>query len=421
MKVWLTQRAEPTPHDQGEQRRPMRTGLMAEYLSSQGDDVLWWTGDYDHFGQRQRGHSEREKQIPGSYRIIYLNAKGYKKTVSLARLRYDRKIALAFTALAPKSKRPDVIVASMPSVDLALSTVQFGLKQNIPVVVDIRDLHPDIFIDTAPKLLKPFFYGATRTMEANVRKLCRGATAIWGNSDNFVEWACNKAGRSKTHLDHTFPITYKPMKIEKQKTQCIVNNWRRLGLFNENDVNIVFFGSLSNSFDFSLLFDAAKRLLNLKSNCKFHFFGAGSQESYIKAQCEVLQNCHYFGPVGASRLQAAMVLSDIGIAPYIKSKNYIHNMPNKPTEYLGGGLIVALSLNEGILADFLQKTGAGFSYQTSFDLSEKLLSIENNPVQITRAKNSVKIAFKKYLSYEIISQQVRDKLQSIVSEYQHFK
>lgn len=417
MKIWLTQRAEPTPHDSGEQRRPMRTGLMADYLSSKGDDVLWWTGDYDHYGQYQRGHDGAEKAVSCSYRIRYLAAQGYEKTISLARLRYDREIALSFTKNAAKSPYPDAILASMPSVDLALASVRFGQEHGIPVVVDIRDLHPDVFRETAPKFLSPFIYAATRPMAAKVSRLCQGATAIWGNSDRFVEWGCRMAGRSRAPQDLALPIAYKPLNVEPDRTRQIVKEWRKAGLFLEKDINIVFFGSLSKSFDFTPVFEAAQKLEAAGSKCRFYFFGAGAQDAHVTTRCEALSNCHYFGPVGAARLQAAMSLSDIGLAPYILSANYTQNMPNKPTEYLGGGLSVALGIKEGILAEFLQRTASGFLYATGPELADTLSQLEGNPGGLAQMRAAARTAFDKYLSYETLSEQMRNGLQSVISNY----
>lgn len=417
MKVWLTQRAEPTPHDQVEQRRPMRTGLMAEYLSSQGEDVLWWTGDYDHYGLRQRRHGNSEIPVSYNFRIRYLPAKGYKKTKSIARMRYDREVAAGFVALSGTHELPDVILASMPSVDLALASVRFGKAQGIPVIVDIRDLHPDIFVEAAPAPLRPLMRVATWPMKTKVAEICRDATAIWGNSDAFVEWGCRLGGRARGEHDFTLPIAYKPLAVERNYTSKVHGDWHAAGLFLPDDLNIVFFGTLSKAFDFAPVFAAAQSLSQSGTRHRFHIFGAGQQQAYVSARCASLPNCNFHGPVGATKLQAAMELSDIGIAPYVFSENFLSNMPNKTTEYLGGGLAVALAFKTGVLADFLTATGSGFCYDTAAELVGALTELEKDPEKMAKARDAAKAAFKQHLDYESLSQKMHDKIRWTVGAY----
>ncbi|QXT39393.1 glycosyltransferase [Gymnodinialimonas ceratoperidinii] len=417
MQVWLTQRAEPTPHDMGERRRPMRTGLMAEYLSTHGAEVLWWTGDYDHYGRRQRGHDNAEIAVSDTYRIRYLAATGYGKTKSLARLRYDRAVAAGFVELAPRQGPPDVILASMPSVDLALASVRYGMAHGIPVIVDIRDLHPDIFVESAPASLGPLVRLATAPMKARVAEICRDATAIWGNSDAFVEWGCSLGGRRRGRHDMTLPIAYKPLTVSDAEKAAIQDAWRREGLFQPDRLHVVFFGTLSKAFDFAPVLEAARRLQAKGSAHHFHFFGAGQQQKFLSEGCASLPNCTMHGPVGAARLQAAMELSDIGLAPYIFTDNFAANMPNKTTEYLGGGLHVGLAFKRGALADFLRRTGSGFCYETAAELTEALTRLQDDPHTLTTAKAASRAAFVQHLGYDTLSTRMHAQLVETVKTF----
>lgn len=417
MQVWLTQRAEPTPHDEGERRRPMRSGLMAEYLSRHGAEVLWWTGDYDHYGRRQRRHGNAEIAVSDTYRIRYLAATGYGKTKSLARLRYDRAVAAGFAELAPRQGRPDVILASMPSVDLALASVRHGKARGIPVIVDIRDLHPDIFVESAPASLGPLVRLATVPMKARVAEICRDATAIWGNSDAFVEWGCRLGGRSRGRHDLTLPIAYKPLTVAEADKAAIRAAWWRQGLFQPDGLHVVFFGTLSRAFDFAPVLEAARHLHGRRSAHHFHFFGAGQQQKFLTEACAPLPNCTMHGPVGAARLQAAMELADIGLAPYVFTENFAANMPNKTTEYLGGGLHVGLAFKRGVLADFLRRTGSGFCYETGAELAEALARLQDAPHLLQEAREASRAAFSRHLGYDTLSARMQAQLVETVAAF----
>ena len=59
MRVWLVQRAESTPHDDGGDRRLLRIGILADILQSQGHEVVWWTSAFDHVGKKKSVFSHR--------------------------------------------------------------------------------------------------------------------------------------------------------------------------------------------------------------------------------------------------------------------------------------------------------------------------------------------------------------------------
>jgi glycosyltransferase involved in cell wall biosynthesis len=302
----------------------------------------------------------------------------------------------------------------MPSVDLALASVKYGKANNVPVILDIRDLYPDVIVEAAPKSVKPFAHLATQYMKSKVAEICRDATAIWGNSDAFVEWGCRLGGRVRSKQDLTLPIAYKPLEIDQQETANIQQKWKVDGLFRPEHLNIVFFGTLSKAFDFGPVIEVAKQLSIAESNHRFHIFGAGQQENYIADRCASLGNCTFHGPVGAATLQAAMDLSDIGLAPYIFTDNFAANMPNKTTEYLGGGLMVGLAFKTGVLAEFLKKTGSGFFYESAAELFQILTELERSPERVQIGRQSASAAFEANLGYDTLSELMHNKIKTIV-------
>jgi len=75
-----------------------------------------------------------------------------------------------------------------------------------------------------------------------------------------------------------------------------------------------------------------------------------------------------------------MRLSHVGLAPYVNSKNFTLNLPNKPIEYLSAGLPIASSLKEGVLADLLKNCNCRITYknENADDLASKLIYLSNN-------------------------------------------
>ena len=49
---------------------------------------------------------------------------------------------------------PDLILSSIPTSELSLEATKLGKKNNIPVILDIRDLWPDVFLDVLPNFFR---------------------------------------------------------------------------------------------------------------------------------------------------------------------------------------------------------------------------------------------------------------------------
>ena len=417
MYLWLTQRAEPSPHDDGGRRRYMRTGLMAENFVNNGWDVQFWTSDFDHFGGRVRGYGTQVVPVRDGYTMHYLENQGYSKTRSLRRIRSDAKVARDFARVARQATRlPDAIIASMPSIDMALESVRFGLERGVPVIVDIRDLHPDLFIDMAPPLLRPAIRLATTPMRARLREVCRGASAIWGNTDGFVDWGCVAAGRARHRHDRTFPIAYEPVVLTDAEKNEANRKWDEKGLFKAEDFNIVFFGALSKSFDFRPVFEAARILQSQGTRHRFYFFGRGAYEAQVSEHCASSANSEYMGWAVAKELQTAMARSQMGLAPYLPISNYIKNLPNKPTEYMSGGLGVATSLGEGCLADILQQSGAGFSYSSGADLASRLNALAQDRPALASMRAAASHIFATQFDLKALSEGMMQAVEALVTD-----
>ena len=153
MNVWLVVISEPLPSDAGATRL-LRMGQLRECLLSRGHTVTFWTSTFDHVSKTHRAKETRvDKQGAGSVEVL-LHGRAYKKHVSISRIINHIQVARAFSKKSCALSAPDVILVSFPSLELALSVVNFGRNMNIPVVVDIRDLWPDIFFDLAPESLR---------------------------------------------------------------------------------------------------------------------------------------------------------------------------------------------------------------------------------------------------------------------------
>jgi hypothetical protein len=196
MNIWLVTIGEPLPH-KNNNLRLHRTGILAKYISECSDHkVCWWTSNFNHFTKEHIFKSETDFEANSNLCIIALHGKGYKRNVSIDRIIDHKQIADSFRERIAASQKPDVIVAAFPTLELCEICTTFGNKFNIPVLIDYRDMWPEVFVDIAPSILKSIIKVALSPLLRRTRKAFAAATGIIGITDEFLKMGLLKAGCS---------------------------------------------------------------------------------------------------------------------------------------------------------------------------------------------------------------------------------
>ncbi len=395
MRVWLLQQAEPTPHDNAGAQRLLRTGILAKTLVRAGHEVTWWTSTFDHFNRRQRYNDSCLVPVEPGYNIHYLFGPSYRRTISLQRLRNHRAVAKRFTALAAATDRkPDVLVAAVPTTELALAAVRFG-RTHLPVVLDIRDLWPDVFFDVLPRFLKPAIGLLAVSMRRSLREASRDATAIIGLTDGFVDWGLSQSARVRGPHDRVFFMGYPDKKQPPANHAAAAKFWDGLGVLrNSGTLTVAFVGTLGFTVDFNPVLQAAGILHAAGIPVRFILCGDGARKAKIEADAAGLPNVLFPGWIKEDLIHSLLERSAIGLTPYIASKNYILNLPNKPAEYMASGLAIAHSLDKGELFNLLSNRGCGFSYNgDGRALAEQLTRLVEDPARLVELRKQAKATF----------------------------
>ena len=238
--IWLLTVGEPLPTD-GKNQRLLRTGILADLMSRQGHDVTWWTSSFDHSLKRQRTSQDQKTRIDDQYDLIYLFAEGYSRNVSLARVRNHRTIAKRFGLMASKERKPDVILCSWPLVELAAEAVKYGKQNNVPVVLDFRDMWPDAIVDLFPGFLRSIARFALKNHYREAQYAVSEATAISGITDKIVDWGLGISGRERTSLDVAFPMGYRRSAVQDNDILEAKKYWNSMGIGQQDSEFVVCF------------------------------------------------------------------------------------------------------------------------------------------------------------------------------------
>ncbi len=353
MNIWLTQTGENLPlHDEV---RKMRSGYLAERLSNRGHDVVWWASAFDHMQKHPLFAEDKEVVLNGRLRIRALTSRGYRKNISLGRyfdhLLLARKMARQFHAGAV----PDLIIASMPDHWSAYQAVRYAVSKKIPVIVDVRDEWPDVFLKVFPPVMRPMLKHLLIADYKKVEYLMKNATAILSMMEYMLNWALIKAGREKTWRDRVFYLGSRyaarpPGAPVPEKFSAMANKLN-------GQCVVTFVGTMGSYYNPLILAEVAAEMRHNK-NLFFIIAGNGVHFDALQRYVQNFDNVFLPGWVSDPEIQYLLSISHIGVIPCSEE---INTFPNKAYAYLSAGLPIVSSV-QGELGKLVEENRIGFTY-----------------------------------------------------------
>ncbi len=148
MRVWVIKDGENLPVQTGS--RKMRTWLLSEALAAEGCEVTWWATTFSH--QRKSLVCDHDCQYAVSDQISLrlLHCGSYRRNVSFARIKHHQRFGKALRSAIAGLPPPDAIVCSFPIIEAAAQMTAWAQSHGIPVIVDVRDYWPDLYLDRIP-------------------------------------------------------------------------------------------------------------------------------------------------------------------------------------------------------------------------------------------------------------------------------
>lgn len=401
-KIWLIRHSETLPCD-GESPRLLRMGLLAEELRKGENDITWWTSTLLYNNKAMRFDHDAVVDIDENYRIRFVHSGTYEKNISIKRLVHYANARKKFLYLAELEEEPDIIVASMPSIEWALAAVEYATKHNVPIFVDIRDTFPDMYLDYFSEILRPLVNIGITPYRRQLSKALQGATGLFASSDQYLEWALAYAQRERSPIDRIYHIAYPDTKNEYGKEDLA--KWLDMGL-TENDFICCFFGQFGHTVDIDTIVEASQ-LFDSSSRVKFVVCGVGEKrEAYVKATASQ-KNILFPGWVNQREISALCSISSAGLMAYRPAKNYEMSMPNKFGEYLALGQAILLQ-PRGIMVDYVQKEGCGLMYHDADTLKRAIDKMESDPQLLRSMKSRARALYEKEFCAETVYREEAD-------------
>lgn len=422
MRVWLLTIGEPVPVNEGSRDRLHRTGYLAHLLADCGHDVIWWTSTFDHFRKKHMFENDATLHIGDKLEIRLLHGMGYQRNISLARFIDHWQIANKFTSCARQERKtPDVILSAFPTIELSAEAVRYGRERVVPVVLDMRDMWPDIFADHVPYILRPIINLLLYPLFLASRNVCSEATSITGHTDAFVEWGLRRGKRSRSYMDKAFPMGYISAPPESVNIQEAEHYWDEMGILAKGNGFIVcFIGSIGHQLDLDSVILAARMLRKQNRKVRFIICGDGDMLSYYREMTADDPNISFPGWIDKDQIFVLMRRSFVGIDPLPDRYDFLSTINNKAIEYMSAGLPVISTPNKGVLHDFLSLHQCGMSCPTGQPdkLALSISYLLDNKEELKRMSENALNVYKDYFVAEKVYLDMMNYLQDIVTRYQ---
>jgi glycosyltransferase involved in cell wall biosynthesis len=359
MRIWLLTVGEPLPGLEDDQRI-LRTGMLARALVDAGQEVVWWTSAFDHSRKRHRFERDETIQADERLQLKLLHSIGYRRNISFARVFNHQGLARKFKAFAAGEAPPALILSSLPLIELSFEAVQYGRSRGIPVVLDVRDLWPDIILDLFPGKARWLGRVLLQGMFRKTAAAFSGCTSVVGVSDRYLEWGLAKAGRARRPQDAVFPLGYQKPAIGEKRMAVAEASLRTLGV-DADKVICWFIGIFGRSYDLGTVIEAARELSRRGvREVSFVLSGDGDYREKWQSQTAGLENVVFTGWLDAPQIAYLLSVTSVGLAAYTKGAP--QGLPNKIFEYLSAGLPVLSSLS-GETEALLARQACGLTYR----------------------------------------------------------
>jgi glycosyltransferase involved in cell wall biosynthesis len=340
---------------------------------------------------------------PG-YEIQFVHAPGYKSNIGIHRLRTYRILDRRLRELARREPAPDLIVAAIPTLEWATAAVDIAQTYHLPVVIDVRDTWPDVYLNAVPAPARRSMRFLLAAHFRRAKRICQEATCLTAVSNSYLDWALSLADRASCEDDVVVPLGYDFIKIADSKIRSASAALERRGI-TAGRMTCLFAGRFERSYDLVTVVEAARRLKALGiDQLQFVLCGDGATLPAVKRHAYGLANVHLLGSVEPATVAAIASISSIGLCAY--ASDATQSLPNKPFEYMAHRLAVVSSLS-GEMADLLSRHDCGLTYRAGCpdSLTRCVKLLLDEPELVARLRTNAWDTWSRhYRSREIYSQ-----------------
>jgi glycosyltransferase involved in cell wall biosynthesis len=380
----------------GENFRDQRYTFLYEMLKPQAE-LVWFSSDFHHWSHTRRSAAMLPVEDRPNIRLI--RTLSYKRNVSLRRVLSYLGLSVATLWNLLRLQRPPDIIVCMGAVEQMLLVVLYGRLHRVPVVIDVIDPWPDVYLKGFPPklrwlgrvLLAPYFVMSRVTFA-----LCTRGTAV---SDTYLDWAIRRGRRTDRE---SFGCYY----LGARNDQFDVGSVPEAG----GSIACLFAGQFGFSYDMELILDAAEALQSAgRSDIRFVLCGAGDKQAEVTRRARSLPNVELHGWLSPAQLNLIGARCQVGLCTYRASAT--QSIPTKLFDYFSMGLYVVSSLaGEGEVMLRTHDVGRNYTAGDLESFIECLVRVREEVDLGPGRRAAIRATFDRHFSSDVIYRRMIDEV-----------
>jgi len=318
--------------------------------------------------------------------------------------------------LIKKGNKPDLILASSVHPLTLVAGIKLGIKFNIPVICEVRDLWPEAI----------FTFNKAKENSILGKLLVRGEHWIYKRADALI---FTKEGDTDYIKEKKWDLQ-QGGKVDLSKAHYI-NNGVDVEAFNfsiknnilddkdleEGKFNVVYVGAIRPVNNVDNLLDTALKLKDY-NDIQFLIYGDGNQRETLEKRvlAENISNVKFKGFVNKKYIPYILSKSSVNILNYSSNQyNWARgNSSNKLFEYLASGKPVISTIKMGY--SIIDKYNCGFELEDNNpdELKKAILNVRNmNEVNYKQYSANAKSAANDF-DFKLLTQKLIKVMESII-------
>ena len=354
MRIAVVNPFDPLP---GEGFRPGRYAALCRELVRAGHDVCWYSSSFWHEFKTPRDARAIQSAVADlGYRVVLGPAPGYRRNVSLARLRDHAAVSKHLGRLwREEGERPDVILASLPPPALARAAADWADRVGARLVVDVQDLWPETFRRFWPAgfaWLNPIIFAGTARAARRAYRRAAALTAV----------ACGYLEHARPLVAPGTPAEVLPLGVDLEAFDGGVVPVESFGLAKPAGRKWVFFGGAIRSYIDVAGLATMMSALRDRGRDDVELVVVAPPPSDEPLRQEVarrgLSSVRFLGYRPYDQYASVAVACDAAVIP--QRREALVFFPNRVYDYLAAGLPI-LNTAPGEVADVLAAHDAGLT------------------------------------------------------------
>lgn len=344
-----------------------------------GYSVTCLIPSFNHFTKTQRPVSNNYIEINPNFRVKVLSTVSYNSNLGARRFLSYLLFSIRVLIYGLKQKKIKVLFLVLPSPFLDLVCVLLKKKLKAKLVVDFRDLWPELFEKYLKGIKYIFAWPIIKMLYFNRSLTFKKADVITAVSQKYLKIATKNNKKAFAEVinlgfDDNDPNFFPNINKDKKET-----------------LNVVYAGSLSHNYDVRCLLDVIRKIEENYSDKKivFHIAGNGIfKQEFLEIQKEYINRVVYHGSLDKKSLYNLYNNMDVSLCIY--HKDTLISFPAKLFELIFHNLPIVNSL-EGEVNELIDSEEIGSNYIAGDvdSLLEAILSFYDDREKLDRFKNNM--------------------------------